>query len=70
MAIYTKILDEIIDCDVGLLITFASQQHKNIPPGINIVRHDVQEVLIVLTSCLFQYILKYWERSLTMMLDY
>ena len=44
--------------DAGLLITFASQQHKLIPPRINIVHHDLH-VLVVLTSCLRQYILKY-----------
>ena len=47
-AINTEILGEIIDCDVGLLITFTSQQHKRIPPKINAVRDDLYEVLIVL----------------------
>ena len=48
-AIIAEILGEIIDCDVGLLITFTSQQHKHIPPRINVVRDDLHEVLIVLT---------------------
>ena len=68
--IYTELLGDIIDYDVGLLITFASQMHKLIPPRINIVRHDIHEVLVVLTSCLRQYIPKYWVPSLTMMWDY
>ena len=69
-AIYTEILGDIIDYDVRLLITCASQLHKLIHPRINIVLHDLHEVLGVLTSCLRQYILKYWVTSLTMMWDY
>ena len=49
-AINTEILGEIIDCDVGLLITFISQQHKRTPPRINAVRNDLHGVLILLTS--------------------
>ena len=69
-AIYTEILGVIIDYDVGLLITFASQQHKRIPERINIVHHDLHEVLIVLTLSLWQYTPKYWVRSLTVMWVY
>ena len=47
--INTEILGEIVDCIVGLLITFASQEHKLIPTRINAVRHDLHGVLILLT---------------------
>ena len=69
-AIYTKIMGQIINCDVGLLITFASQEHKEITPRIDVVRHDHHEVLIVLTLSLWQYTPKYWVRSLNVMWDY
>ena len=64
-AINTEILGEIVNSAVGLLITFASQQHKLIPPRITIVRHELHEVLLVLTSCLRQYRLKYRVRPAT-----
>ena len=53
-AIHTEIVDNINDFDMGLLITFASKQNKLIPPRINIVRHDMQEVLILVALCLRQ----------------
>ena len=46
VAIYTEILGEIVDSDVGLLITFASKQDKLVPPRINVVRHDLQVGLL------------------------
>ena len=69
-AINTEILGKIVDCDVGLLITFASQQHKLIQPIRNVVRHYLIEVLVVLNSCFRKYTLNYWVTSLTMMWDY